>query len=41
MMKKGRLNALKKSIRKAIKKKNYPKASLLIERYKSNGGKFK
>ena len=41
MMKKGRLNALRKSIQRAIKKKHYRIASLLLERYKSNGGKIK
>ena len=40
MMKKGRLNALRKSIRRAIKKKDYPRVSLLLERYRSNGGKM-
>ena len=41
MMKKGRLSALRRSIQRAIKKKHYPRVSLLLERYKSNGGKIK
>ena len=39
-MKKGRLNKLKGQIQKAIRKKDYPRAGLLLERYKSNGGKL-
>jgi hypothetical protein len=39
-LKKGKLNALRNQIRKAIKYKDYPRAGLLIQRYKSNGGKL-
>ena len=39
-MKKGKLNRLKGQIQKAIKHKDYPRVALLLERYKSNGGKL-
>ena len=38
--KKGRLNKLRSQIQRAIKLKDYPRAGLLLERYKSNGGKL-
>ena len=40
MLKKGRLGKLRSQIKRAIKLKDYPRAGLLLERYKSNGGKL-
>jgi|TARA_R100000808_G_C2090137_1_gene110853 hypothetical protein len=40
MLKKGRLSKLRNQIKRAIKLKDYPKAGILLERYKSNGGKL-
>ena len=40
MMKKGRLGKLRSQIKRAIKLKDYPRVSLLLERYRSNGGKM-
>ena len=34
------MNRLKGQIQKAIRLKNYPLVSILIEKYKSNGGKL-
>tara|TARA_R110002020_G_scaffold301528_1_gene516967 strand:+ start:410 stop:562 length:153 start_codon:yes stop_codon:yes gene_type:complete len=39
-LKKGELNALRNQIKKAIKYKDYPRVALLLERYKSNGGRI-
>jgi len=41
MMKKGRLNALRRSIKKAIKKGKYDRVSKLVGIYRENGGKIK
>lgn len=39
-MKKGKINRLKNQIQKAIKSKNYPLVSILMEKYKSNVGEI-
>ena len=39
-MKKGKINSLKNQIKKAIKSKNYPLVSILMEKYKSNVGEI-
>ena len=39
-IKKGKVNRIKKQIQKAIKFKNYPLVALLMEKYKSKGGKI-
>tara|TARA_Y100001973_G_scaffold8146_1_gene11209 strand:- start:349 stop:483 length:135 start_codon:yes stop_codon:yes gene_type:complete len=39
-MKKGKINRLKNQIQKAIKSKNYPLVSLLMEKYRFNVGEI-
>ena len=39
MLKKGKMNRLRNQIKRAIKYKDYPRVALLLEKYKSNGGK--
>ena len=40
-MKKGRLIALRRSIKKAIKKGKYNRVAKLVDVYRANGGKIK
>ena len=40
MVKKGGLSKLRNQIKRAIKLKDYPRAGLLLERYKSNVGEL-
>jgi hypothetical protein len=40
MMKKGRLTALRRSIKKAIKKGKYNRVAKLVGLYRDNGGKM-